>query len=156
MLGKRRIQYFRLLHDAKQSSLRRTYSLMALCLFCVINAFAQNVKVTGRVTDEAEEAIIGAAIKVVDSTIGTISDYDGNFVLDTPKGATIEVSYVGYAPKRIQVTESKAYAIILKEDAKLLDEVIVTGYGAVSKKNLTTSIAKVKADEVNKAATSNM
>lgn len=54
---------------------------MALCLFCVINAFAQNVKVTGRVTDEAEEAIIGAAIKVVDSTIGTISDYDGNFVL---------------------------------------------------------------------------
>ena len=50
------------------------------------------------------------------------------------KGATIEVSYVGYAPKRIQVTESKAYAIILKEDAKLLDEVIVTGYGAVSKK----------------------
>ena len=156
MLGKRRIQYFRLLHDAKQSSLRRTYSLMALCLFCVINAFAQNVKVTGRVTDEAEEAIIGAAIKVVDSTIGTISDYDGNFVLDTPKGATIEVSYVGYAPKRIQVTESKAYAIKLKEDAKLLDEVIVTGYGAVSKKNLTTSIAKVKADEVNKAATSNM
>lgn len=156
MLGKRRIQYFRLLHDAKQSSLRRTYSLMALCLFCVINAFAQNVKVTDRVTDEAEEAIIGAAIKVVDSTIGTISDYDGNFVLDTPKGATIEVSYVGYAPKRIQVTESKAYAIILKEDAKLLDEVIVTGYGAVSKKNLTTSIAKVKADEVNKAATSNM
>ena len=140
MLGKRRIQYFRLLHDAKQSSLRRTYSLMALCLFCVINAFAQNVKVTGRVTDEAEEAIIGAAINV----------------LDTPKGATIEVSYVGYAPKRIQVTESKAYAIILKEDAKLLDEVIVTGYGAVSKKNLTTSIAKVKADEVNKAATSNM
>ena len=67
--------------------LRRTYSLMALCLFCVINAFAQNVKVTGRVTDEAEEAIIGAAIKVVDSTIGTISDYDGNFVLDTPKGS---------------------------------------------------------------------
>lgn len=58
---------------------------MALCLFCVINAFAQNVKVTGRVTDEAEEAIIGAAIKVVDSTIGTISDYDGNFVLDTPR-----------------------------------------------------------------------
>ena len=56
---------------------------MALCLFCVINAFAQNVKVTGRVTDEAEEAIIGAAIKVVDSTIGTISDYDGNFVLDS-------------------------------------------------------------------------
>ena len=100
MLGKRRIQYFRLLHDAKQSSLRRTYSLMALCLFCVINAFAQNVKVTGRVTDEAEEAIIGAAIKVVDSTIGTISDYDGNFVLDTPKGATIEVSYVGYADRK--------------------------------------------------------
>ena len=58
MLGKRRIQYFRLLHDAKQSSLRRTYSLMALCLFCVINAFAQNVKVTGRVTDEAEEAAL--------------------------------------------------------------------------------------------------
>lgn len=156
MLGKSEIQSFRLLHDAKQSFLRRTYSLMALCLFCVINIFAQNVKVTGRVTDEAEEAIIGAAIKVVDSTIGTISDYDGNFVLDVPKRATIEISYVGYAPKRIQVTEDKAYAIVLKEDTKLLDEVIVTGYGAVSKKNLTTSIVKVKADEVNKAATSNM
>lgn len=104
--------------------------LPVLCDQCI----RTECKVTGRVTDEAEEAIIGAAIKVVDSTIGTISDYDGNFVLDTPKGATIEVSYVGYAPKRIQVTESKAYAIILKEDAKLLDEVIVTGYGAVSKK----------------------
>ena len=55
MLGKSEIQSFRLLHDAKQSFLRRTYSLMALCLFCVINIFAQNVKVTGRVTDEAED-----------------------------------------------------------------------------------------------------
>lgn len=152
MLGKSKIQSFRLLHVFSP----KTYSLMALCLFCAINMFAQNVKVTGRVTDEAEESIIGAAIRVVDGTIGTISDYDGNFVLDVPKGATIEVSYVGYVPKRIQVTEGKVYTIVLKEDTKLLDEVIVTGYGAVSKKNLTTSIVKVKADEVNKAATSNM
>lgn len=152
MLGKSKIQSFRLLHVFSQ----KTYSLMALCLFCAINMFAQNVKVTGRVTDEAEESIIGAAIRVVDGTIGTISDYDGNFVLDVPKGATIEVSYVGYVPKRIQVTVGKVYTIVLKEDTKLLDEVIVTGYGAVSKKNLTTSIVKVKADEVNKAATSNM
>ena len=152
MLGKSKIQSFRLLHVFSP----KTYSLMALCLFCAINMFAQNVKVTGRVTDEAEESIIGAAIRVVDGTIGTISDYDGNFVLDVPKGATIEVSYVGYVPKRIQVTGGKVYTIVLKEDTKLLDEVIVTGYGAVSKKNLTTSIVKVKADEVNKAATSNM
>ena len=74
MLGKSEIQSFRLLHDAKQSFLRRTYSLMALCLFCVINIFAQNVKVTGRVTDEAEEAIIGAAIKVP-SAIMMVTSY---------------------------------------------------------------------------------
>ena len=152
MLVKSKIQSFQLLHVFSQ----KAYLLMALCLFCAINMFAQNVKVTGRVTDEAEESIIGAAIRVVDGTIGTISDYDGNFVLDVPKGATIEISYVGYVPKRIQVTEGKVYTIVLKEDTKLLDEVIVTGYGAVSKKNLTTSIVKVKADEVNKAATSNM
>lgn len=154
-IGKSETKSFRLLYS-RQSFVRRAYAFIGICLFCVVSTFAQNIKITGQVTDEAEEGIIGAAIRVIDSTIGTVSDFNGNFELEVPKGAVLEISYVGYATKRVTVTGSKIYKVVLKEDSELLDEVIVTGYGAVSKKNLTTSIVKVKADEIPKAATSNM
>lgn len=146
---------FWLLHYSKLSFLRKI-SVVGIGLFCVINVFAQNIKVTGQVIDEADEPIIGAAIKVTGTPLGVISDYNGAFELQVEKGSILEISYIGYTTRKLSVTESKSYKIVLSEDAKLLDEVIVTGYGAVSKKNLTTSIVKVKADEIPKAATSNM
>lgn len=113
-------------------------------------------RITGVVLDEKDEPIIGAAVKVAGTTTGTITDLDGNFSLDAESGKNLEITYIGYKSGKIAISNASTYKIVLAEDSKLLDEVIVTGYGAVAKKNLTTSIVKVKADELPKAATSNM
>ena len=132
-------------------------AVMALVVcFGTTYAFAQSAQIQGVVTDEAAEPIIGAAVKVVGETVGVITDFDGKFTLNVEAGKTLEVSYVGFVTQMVKVTSSKNYSIVLKEDNKVLDEVIVTGYGSVSKKNLTTSIVKVKADDVIKTGTTNM
>lgn len=113
--------------------------------------------IKGVVVDEANEPIIGASIIVKgNSTIGTISDMDGAFTLAVPSGSTLAVSYIGYTTQDVPVGNKTTLRIILREDSQVLNEIIVTGYGAVAKKNLTTSIAKVKADEVPTSSVSNM
>lgn len=116
----------------------------------------QSKQVIGQVIDEKGEAIIGASVKVGGALTGTITDIDGNFSLDTKQGSTIEIKYIGFKNQRIVVSDASNYKITMFEDSKILNEIIVTGYGAVAKKNLTTSISKVDANEVQKAATSNM
>lgn len=113
-------------------------------------------RITGLVLDELGEPVIGAAVKIVGMSVGAITDIDGNFSLDVSEGNSIEITYIGYKSKKLAVSNASTYKITLAEDTKILDEIIVTGYGAVAKKNLTTSIAKVKADELPKSATSNM
>lgn len=113
-------------------------------------------KITGHVLDELGEPVIGAAVKIKGAPEGTITDMDGVFTLNAATGSEIEVTYIGYRAETLKVSEKNAYDVTLMEDTKVLDEVIVTGYGAVAKKNLTTSIAKVKADEVPTSAVSNM
>ena len=134
----------------------KTVSIASICLLCAVTLIAQNDRIAGNVADEANEVIIGATVRVLGSSRGTITDLNGDFELNAVSGDVLEVSYVGYVTQRIRVTDAKFYSVILDEDVKVLGEIIVTGYGAVSRKNLTTSIVKVKADEIPKAATSNM
>lgn len=148
-------KWFWLLDYLKVNFLRKI-TIIGVGLFCATIVFAQTIKVTGQVTDEAEEAIIGASVRVAGTSTGTVTDIDGRFELQVEKGSLLEISYIGYTPKQVSVTEAGPYLVVLSEDTKVLDEIIVTGYGAVSKKNLTTSIVKVKAEEIPKAATSNM
>jgi len=117
---------------------------------------AATKRITGLVTDEQGEPIIGAAVKVAGMSVGSITDLDGNFSIDVSQGNTLEITYIGYRSEKITVSNAATYNVTLAEDSKVLDEIIVTGYGAVAKKNLTTSIVKVKADELPKSATSNM
>ena len=113
-------------------------------------------KVTGKVLDQNGEPVIGASIMVKgEKANGTISDLDGAFTLSAPLGAVLTISYVGFVTQNVEVG-NKALDIVLYEDSKVLNEIIVTGYGAVAKKNLTTAIVKVKTDEVSTSAVSNM
>lgn len=131
--------------------------IIVMALSGCFSMSAQNVPtVTGHVMYENEEAVIGATVRVVGSQVAMATDLDGNFSLPAKKGDSLEVTYIGCLPAVVKITDSKHYEIILKEDTRVLDEIVVTGYGAVSKKNLTTAISKIKADEVNKVGVSNM
>lgn len=127
---------------------RRGLSLMLFFLFSVTVAMAQ-VLVRGTVVDQTGESVIGASIQVKGTTQGTITDIDGKFSLGVPdKKSVIVVSFIGYATKELQVDTSKPMSIVLEEDTKVLDEVVVVGYQEVKKKDLTGSVAKADMNEL--------
>lgn len=127
--------------------------LLTVCLliFCSASAFAQK-SVKGNVSDVKGEPIIGASIVLKDNTsVGTITDFDGNFSLDIPSlNSTLVISYIGY--KTQEVSAKSSLKIILEEDNEVLDEVVVIGYGVQRKGDVTSSVASVKADNFVKGA----
>ena len=115
----------------------------------------QNRIITGSVIDESGEALIGVSVLVKGTTLGTVTDLDGNFTLEVPTGAILVVSYVGYKTQEIKVGEQQKLAITVEADNKLLDEVVVVGYGVVKKSDLTGSVGSVKSETISaKGATS--
>lgn len=109
------------------------------------------VKIKGHITDVSGESIIGANVLVKGSTIGVISDIDGNFALDVPETGVLQVSYIGYITQEVKLVSGKRdYKIVLKEDAETLEEVVVVGYGTVKKTDVTGSVTSVKSDEMMK------
>lgn len=119
-------------------------------LFLSVNTFAQQIVVKGIVKDTTGEPIIGANVIVKGTTNGTITDFDGNFLLNANKGDIIIVSFIGYRSQEAQAAASMN--IILKDDTELLDEVVVIGYGSVKKDDLSGSVVAIKAEEMNKGA----
>ncbi len=106
-------------------------------------------KYTGVILDEKGESIIGASVTVKGNTgIGTITDLDGNFTLEAPVGSTLVVSYIGYLAQEIRLGDKNSFDIILKEDNKILDEVVVIGYGVQNKRDVSTSISQIKAEDI--------
>ena len=109
------------------------------------------VRIKGHITDVSGESIIGANVLVKGSTIGVISDIDGNFALDVPETGVLQVSYIGYITQEVKlVSRKRDYKIVLKEDAETLEEVVVVGYGTVKKTDVTGSVTSVKSDEMMK------
>ena len=126
--------------------------LLLTLLSISLTAFAQQ-KVTGKVKDSSGEPIIGASVVVKDNnTMGTITDFDGNFALDVPSKSVLVISYIGYVTQEVPATGKKSLEIVLKEDTKTLDEVVVIGYGTQRKGDVTSSVASVKADNFVKGA----
>lgn len=107
-----------------------------------------NKRITGVVKDANGEPVIGANIVVNGTTNGTITDMDGNFVLDVPAGAILHVSYIGYSDKEIPVGSQTALAISLAEDSQALDEVVVIGYGTARKIDLTGSTSSLGGEKL--------
>ena len=104
--------------------------------------------ITGTVVDPNGEAVIGANVVVKGTTNGTITDMDGKFSLEVPKGAMLLVSYIGYGDYETKVGNQSNLSITLKEDSKALDEVVVVGYGTMKKKDLTGAVGAVKGDDL--------
>lgn len=102
----------------------------------------RNKTVKGQVLDEKGEPVIGATIKVKGTTLATVSDVDGNFELTVPVNSQLEVSYIGYVPQTVSAN-SKNFDLTLQEDTKLMDEVVVVGYGVQKKSDLTGSVASI-------------
>ena len=121
--------------------------LLVLCAIFSIHLSAQNQKmISGKITDEQGESVIGASVFVKGTTVGTVSDIDGNFSLEVPESAVITISYIGYLPQDIRVEGRTDFAIVLKEDNQLLDEVVVVGYGVMRKRDLTGAVASVSGE----------
>jgi len=103
----------------------------------------QSNQITGRIVDEQGEAVIGANVVEKGTTNGTITNYDGEFALSIATGSILQITYIGYHPKEITITDSRFYPIQLSEDTQTLDEVVVVGYGIQKKVNVVGSIATV-------------
>lgn len=111
------------------------------------NQSQRELTIRGRITDEAGDPIIGA--NVIDKNIarnGTVTDIDGNFSLNVRRDATITISYIGYEAQEIRVNGKSFFDIVLIEDTKTLDEVVVVGYGTQKKLNMTGAVASVSGD----------
>ena len=114
----------------------------------VTTTVQQSKKITGNVTNTAGEPIIGATVlEKGNTTNGTITDIDGNFTINLPANATLSISYIGYITQEIQVGYQTSFKVVLKDDTKTLDEIIVVGYGSQKKANLTGAVSSVKMDE---------
>lgn len=105
-------------------------------------------RVSGTVKSASGESIIGANVKVIGTTIGCITDIDGNFTLEVPENAQLTVSYLGFQTQEIAIDGKSLVNVMLKEDTKMLDEVVVVGYGTQKKVNLTGAVASVKMDDI--------
>ncbi|MGN1255341.1 MAG: carboxypeptidase-like regulatory domain-containing protein, partial [Prevotella sp.] len=133
---------------------QRLVATAATCLFTGL-AFAQQVNVRGNIVDETGEPVIGATVKVAGTTNGAVTDLDGNFKLQNVKSGTdITVSYMGYKPQTVKAAPNLQIKLI--PDSKLIDEVVVVGYGATKKSNISGSVETIKADELPTAGDANI
>lgn len=109
----------------------------------------QPVKIiAGVIVDEAGLPVIGANVVVKGTTNGTITDVDGNFSISAAPGELLAISYIGYLPMEIKVSESNKIDVLLKEDTQGLEEVVVVGYGTVKKRDLTGAVSSVNAAKI--------
>lgn len=137
----------------KKDSKRNRVLLLIGCLmfFFSLGAFAQQLTVKGIVKDVSGEPIIGASVVVKGTSNGVITDFDGNFTIPkVPEGSVVDISFIGYVTQSVKA--SPQMNIILKEDSKTLDEVVVIGYGVQKKSVVTASIAKVGENELAQTA----
>ncbi|MGP1436528.1 MAG: TonB-dependent receptor [Phocaeicola sp.] len=108
----------------------------------------QNQQVRGKVQDTNGTPIIGANILEKGATNGTITDMDGNFMLNVSDNATLIVSYIGYTTSEVTADRQHTMTIVLKEDTEALEEVVVVGYGSMQKRDLTGAVSQVKGDQI--------
>jgi len=108
----------------------------------------QDIKITGRILSEKGEPLSGVSVSLKGTSVGTTTDNNGNFTLTVPEKGTIVVSYIGYQSQEVKVNSQSVISVKLVESNKVMDEVVVIGYGQASKRDLTGSIVKIAGKEV--------
>lgn len=136
--------------------MKRKFLILFFTFLPVLLISQEIINVKGTIVDEKDNPIIGATIIQKDNpSRGTISDADGQFSLNVPINSSLEISYIGYITQTVKsVFDLKK--IVMIEDSKALDELVVIGYGTVRKSDLTGSVSSLKSDEMNKGVTSTM
>lgn len=139
--------------------LRKTYLFFISFILCLLlgnmNAIAQTMQIKGKIVDGNNEPVIGANVVVKGTANGVISDFDGNFVLDAPKSSILVISFIGYKTAEVKVTKSYM-DIKLIDDAEVLDEVVVVGYGSQKKSDITGAMVNVKSEVLRQAPVANI
>lgn len=140
------------------NNISKRLGLMAsLCLLAITTMLGQTFTLKGNVKDDSGEGVIGATVKVVGTSNGTVTDFDGNFTLLNVKvGSNLSITYVGYKTETITISGKAPLSVTLKADAKTLDEVVVVGYGAQKKSSISGAVDVVKADDLPKAASGSL
>ena len=135
--------------------MKRSLGMVILFLMMSVQgAWAQTVK--GTVNDEAGEPIIGASVKVVGSNTGAATDFNGRFSVNAPSNGQLEISYVGYQTQKIKIGGQSDIKVVLKEDAQMLNDVLVVGYGTMKKSDISGSVATVDQEAVMKRMPQNI
>lgn len=140
-------------HSVETFAYQRNVSMKASAVLTAAftsTSKAANEKISGVVKDTQGEPIIGVNISVKGSTVGVITDLDGKFTLEAPSKGTLLASFMGYVTQEIPISGKKTFIIILQEDSKKLDEVVVTGYLSQKKVNLTGSVSTIDGEELTK------
>ena len=132
---------------------QRLFTSLLVFLCCVGVAFAQNRTITGTVVDGSDIPIIGANVLVVGTTTGVITNVDGEFTLEVPPQAKLQVSYIGYVTQTINVGNQTKLKIQLHEDSQTLDELVVVGYSMQRRESLTGSLSTVKDEKLKDVTT---
>lgn len=114
-----------------------------------ISAFAQS-SINGKVIDASGSPLTGVSVVVKGTTMGLITNINGEFTIKAPENGTLSFTYIGYISQEVKISKQKTIKVTLKEDNKVLNEVVVVGYGKMARKDLTSSITTIKADELNK------
>ena len=131
---------------------------VAILLLACLGGFslsAQNKAIRGTVVDAQGAPVVGAAIVMVgNSSVGAVTDANGDFRLTVPAGASVEVSCIGYASQVVPVGDRTVFQFVLQEDTEFLDETVVIGYGVQRKSDLTGSVASVRSEELMDRSTS--
>ena len=131
------------------------YLIFALFAFCSTVAMAQG-KVSGNVVDESGNPVIGASVIVKGTSTGSVTDFDGNFEIpNVQSNATLVISYIGYITQEIALNGRRSIQVTIQEDKKVLDEVVVVGYGVQKKSDVTGAMTSVTAEDLNSRPISN-
>ncbi len=124
-------------------------------LLLTSSVFAQSIPITGKITEQNGEGLLGASVVVENTTNGAITDIDGKFSLNVPdKNSVLVISFVGYETQKVSLGNRTFISVVLTT-GKALDEVVVIGYGSVKKSDLTGSVSSIKADELKKTPNAN-
>ena len=126
----------------------------AVLALCSGNAFAQNRSLSGKVVDGSGAPVVGAAVMVAGQTSnGTVTDFEGKFMMTVPANARLIVSCLGYAEKQVEVGNLSVITVTLEEDVTYLEETVVIGYGVQKKSDLTGAVASVREDDLKNRST---
>ena len=137
----------------KNTILKKAAAFLSLIFLC-IQVNAQNVNLSGKVTDASGEPVIGASVVLVgNTTVGSITDIDGNYSLSVPANSSVTVSFIGYQSQTVAVGGRSVINFTLEEDNEFLEETVVIGYGIQKKSDLTGSVASVRSEDLTNRST---